>query len=238
MSENKPNKFFSSDSSKGEASKNDLIPAYKIFGTLVTLSIAIKILLQYTYKEPPINTTTNANDVDDYSSAVQYAGKGTSEKSIQMYFKSYIMYSFAIFWAFWLLIVIVQLSFAKYDGKKEDSFVAITTLRNVFPVVLLIAILAWVVLQNITYSKPINSGHAPQNYITFDTGVNILLLLQSILIITYITRQMTNPTPDEDMKLVDAIIKYGPWLSMGLGVLCIVMMVLNEIILKNFVTDG
>ncbi len=221
----------------GQASKNDLIPAYKIFGTLVTLSIAIKILLQYTYKEPPTNTT-NANDVDDYSSAVQYAGKGTSEKSIQMYFKSYIMYSFAIFWAFWLLIVIVQLSFAKYEGKTEDSFMTITTLRNVFPVVLLIAILAWVVIQNITYSKPINSGHAPQNYITFDTGVNILLLLQSILIITYITRQMTKPTPDESIKLVDAIIKYGPWLSMGLGVICIVMMVLNEIILKNFVTDG
>ena len=94
----------------------------------------------------------------------------------------------------------------------------------------------WIIYQNTVYFKKINSGHVAENYVSFDTAVNILLLIQAGIMYAYINQQMLCPT--EMSQYSEALGKYGPYIASFIALISIGCMILNEIILRFFTTDG
>jgi hypothetical protein len=220
------------------ASAEDLVPSFKIFSMLIMITIVVKMIFQYSYKENPAPSFSEMKSLTDVSlikDEIKARDTSTMKKDITVYFKSYIFYYLTLLWTFCLIITIISVTFNKYNPDKPGCIMKFSIL-NVVPLVLFTGIIMWIIYQNTVYFNKINSGHVAESYVTFDVAVNILLLIQAGIIYAYINQQMLCPT--QMSQYSEALGKYGPYIAAFVALISIGCMVLNEIILRFFTTDG
>ena len=209
---------------------NDLIPSFKIFSALIGVTIIIKLLFQYLYREPSFSNTGSSSDI---SSAIVAKSTSTADKSTIYYFKSYVFYALTLLWVLCLIINIIAITFNNVDTDKSACTLKLT-LMNILPLLTFTGILGWIIYQNIVFFKKINSGHVPDAYSTIDTYVNALLIIQAGFNYGYLNEQICT----DDKKQNDILIQYGPIISLFFGSISLYCMGKNEIILRFFITDG
>jgi hypothetical protein len=220
------------------ASAEDLVPSFKIFSMLIMITIVVKMIFQYSYKEnaaPSFSEMKSLTDVSLIKDEIKAKDTSDLKKDITVYFKSYIFYYLTLLWTFCLIITIISVTFNKYNPDKPGCIMKFSIL-NVVPLVLFTGIIMWIIYQNTVYFNKINSGHVAESYVTFDIAVNILLLIQAGIIYAYINQQMLCPT--QMSQYSEALGKYGPYIAAFVALISIGCMVLNEIILRFFTTDG
>jgi len=217
---------------------NDLVPSFKIFSMLIIITIVIKMIFQYSYNENAAPSFSDVNSITDVSLIKDEIKKKDSsgmKKEITVYFKSYIFYYLTLLWTVCLMITIVSITLNKYDVNKPGC-IAKMSMLNVVPITMFMFLLGWIIYQNTVYYNKINSGHVAESYVTFDTAVNILLLVQAGIMYAYINQQML--CTSEMGQYSEAMSKYGPYIAAFIALLAGGCMVLNEIILRFFTTDG
>ena len=220
------------------AGPNDLVPSFKIFSMLIIITIVIKMLFQYSYNETAAPSFSDVNSLTDVSLIKDELKKRDSsdmKKEITVYFKSYIFYYLTLLWTVCLMITIVSITLNKYDVNKPGC-IAKMSMLNIIPITLFMGLLGWIIYQNTVYYNKINSGHVAETYVTFDTAVNILLLVQAGIMYAYINQQML--CSSEMGQYSEAMSKYGPYIAAFVALLAGGCMVLNEISLRFFTTDG
>ena len=220
------------------AGPEDLVPSFKIFSMLIIITIVIKMIFQYGYNEnaaPSFSEMKSLTDVSLVKDEIKKKDSSDLKKDVTVYFKSYIFYYLTLLWTFCLIITIISVTFNKYNPDKPGCMMRMSLL-NVVPLGLFTGIIVWIIYQNTVYFNKINSGHVAESYITFDVAVNILLLIQAGIIYAYINQQML--CAKQMSQYSEALGKYGPYIAMFVATISIVCMVLNEIILRFFTTDG
>ena len=220
------------------AGPEDLVPSFKIFSMLIIITIVIKMIFQYGYTEnaaPSFSEMKSISDVSLVKDEIKKKDSSNMKKDVTVYFKSYIFYYLTLLWTFCLMITIVSMTFNKYSPDKPGCMMRMS-LMNIVPLILFTGIILWIIYQNTIYFNKINSGHVAESYVTFDIAVNILLLVQAGIIYAYIRQQMLCPT--QLSQYSEALGKYGPYIAVGVSIVSIICMVLNEIILRFFTTDG
>ena len=220
------------------AGPNDLVPSFKIFSMLIIITIVIKMLFQYSYNENAAPSFSDVNSLTDVSLIKDEINKKDSSElknQVTVYFKSYIFYYLTLLWTVCLMITIVSITLNKYDVNKPGC-IAKMSMLNVVPITLFMLLLGWIIYQNTVYYNKINSGHVAESYVTFDTAVNILLLVQAGIMYAYINQQML--CSSEMGQYSEAMSKYGPYIAAFVALLAGGCMTLNEIILRFFTTDG
>lgn len=220
------------------AGPNDLVPSFKIFSMLIIITIVIKMLFQYSYNEtaaPSFSDVSSLTDVSLIKDELKKRDSSDMKKEITVYFKSYIFYYLTLLWTVCLMITIVSITLNKYDVNKPGC-IAKMSMINMIPITLFMLLLGWIIYQNTIYYNKINSGHVAETYVTFDTAVNILLLVQAGIMYAYINQQML--CSSEMGQYSEAMSKYGPYIAAFVALLAGGCMVLNEIILRFFTTDG
>jgi hypothetical protein len=209
---------------------NELIPSFKIFSSLIGVTIVIKLLFQYLYREPSFSNTSSSSDI---SSDIAAKSTSIAEKSTVYYFKSYVFYGLTLLWTFCLILNIVAITFNHVDSDKTACTLKLTML-NILPLLVFTGILGWIIYQNVVFFKKINSGHVPKAYSSYDTSVNMLLLIQAGINYGYLNEQICT----DERKQNDILIDYGALVSLFIGSISIYCMAKNEIILRFFITDG
>lgn len=220
------------------AGPNDLVPSFKIFSMLIIITIVIKMLFQYSYNENAAPSFSDVNSITDISLIKDELKKKDSsdlKNEITVYFKSYIFYYLTLLWTVCLMITIVSITLNKYDVNKPGC-IAKMSMLNMIPITMFMFLLGWIIYQNTIYYNKINSGHIAESYVTFDTAVNILLLIQAGVMYVYINQQML--CSSEMGQYSEAMSKYGPYIAAFVALLAGGCMTLNEIILRFFTTDG
>lgn len=220
------------------AGPNDLVPSFKIFSMLIIITIVVKMIFQYSYDEKAAPAFSDIKSIDDISlvkDEIKKKDSSTLKKDITVYFKSYIFYYLTLLWTACLMITIISITLNKYDPEKPGC-IAKMSMVNIIPITMFMGLLGWIIYQNTVYYKKINSGHVAENYVTFDTAVNILLLIQAGIMYAYINQQIL--CSSEMGQYSEAMSKYGPYIAAFVALLAGGCMVLNEIILKFFTTDG
>jgi hypothetical protein len=220
------------------AGPNDLVPSFKIFSMLIIITIVIKMIFQYSYNEnaaPSFSDVNSLTDVSLIKDEIKKKDSSGMKKEITVYFKSYIFYYLTLLWTVCLMITIVSITLNKYDVNKPGC-IAKMSMLNVVPITMFMFLLGWIIYQNTVYYNKINSGHVAESYVTFDTAVNILLLVQAGIMYAYINQQML--CSSEMGQYSEAMSKYGPYIAAFVALLAGGCMVLNEIILRFFTTDG
>ena len=150
------------------------------------------MLFQYSYNETAAPSFSDVNSLTDVSLIKDELKKKNSsdmKKEITVYFKSYIFYYLTLLWTVCLMITIVSITLNKYDVNKPGC-IAKMSMLNIVPITLFMGLLGWIIYQNTIYYNKINSGHVAETYVTFDTAVNILLLVQAGIMYAYINQQM------------------------------------------------
>lgn len=220
------------------AGPNDLVPSFKIFSMLIIITIVVKMLFQYSYNEtaaPSFSDVSSLTDVSLIKDEIKKKDSSSFKKEITVYFKSYIFYYLTLLWTVCLMITIVSITLNKYDPEKPGC-IAKMSMVNMIPITMFMGLLGWIIYQNTVYYNKINSGHIAENYVTFDTAVNILLLIQAGIMYVYINQQIL--CSSEMGQYSEAMSKYGPYIAAFVALLAGGCMVLNEIILRFFTTDG
>ena len=220
------------------AGPNDLVPSFKIFSMLIIITIVVKMIFQYSYDEkapPAFSDIKSLDDISIVKDEIKKKDSSTLKKDITVYFKSYIFYYLTLLWTACLMITIISITLNKYDPEKPGCITKMSMV-NLIPITMFMGLLGWIIYQNTVYYKKINSGHVAENYVTFDTAVNILLLIQAGIMYAYINQQIL--CSSEMGQYSEALSKYGPYIAAFVALLAGGCMVLNEIILKFFTTDG
>lgn len=220
------------------AGPNDLVPSFKIFSILIIITIVVKMIFQYSYNEkaaPSFSDVSSPKDVSLIKDEVKKKDSSDLKKEVTIYFKSYIFYYLTLLWTICLMVTIVSITLNKYDANKPGC-IAKMSMLNMIPITMFMLLLGWIIYQNTVYYNKINSGHVAETYVTFDTAVNILLLVQAGIMYAYINQQML--CSSEMGQYSEAMSKYGPYIAGFVALITGGCMVLNEIILKFFTTDG
>ncbi len=220
------------------AGPNDLVPSFKIFSILIIITIVIKMIFQYSYNEkaaPSFSDVSSVKDVSLIKDEIKKKDSSDLKKEVTIYFKSYIFYYLTLLWTVCLMITIVSITLNKYDPEKPGC-IAKMSMLNMIPITMFMLLLGWIIYQNTVYYNKINSGHVAETYVTFDTAVNILLLVQAGIMYAYINQQML--CSSEMGQYREAMSKYGPYIAGFVALLAGGCMVLSEIILRFFTTDG
>ena len=220
------------------AGPNDLVPSFKIFSMLIIITIVVKMIFQYSYDEkapPAFSDIKSLDDISIIKDEIKKKDSSTLKKDITVYFKSYIFYYLTLLWTACLMITIISITLNKYDPEKPGCITKMSMV-NIIPITMFMGLLGWIIYQNTVYYKKINSGHVAETYVTFDTAVNILLLIQAGIMYAYINQQIL--CSSEMGQYSEALSKYGPYIAAFVALLAGGCMVLNEIILKFFTTDG
>jgi hypothetical protein len=220
------------------AGPNDLVPSFKIFSMLIIITIVIKMIFQYSYNENAAPAFSDIKSLDDISlvkDEIKKKDSSTMKKDITVYFKSYIFYYLTLLWTACLMITIISITLNKYNPEKPGCITKMSMI-NLIPITMFMGLLGWIIYQNTVYYKKINSGHVAETYVTFDTAVNILLLIQAGIMYAYINQQIL--CSSEMGQYSEAMSKYGPYIAAFVALLAGGCMVLNEIILRFFTTDG
>ena len=219
------------------AGPNDLVPSFKIFSMLIIITIVVKMIFQYSYNEnapPAFSDIKSLDDISLVKDEIKKKDSSTLKKDITVYFKSYIFYYLTLLWTACLMITIISITLNKYNPEKPGCITKMSMI-NLIPITMFMGLLGWIIYQNTVYYKKINSGHVAENYVTFDTAVNILLLIQAGIMYAYINQQIL--CSSEMGQYSEAMSKYGPYIAGFVALLAGGCMVLNEIILKFFTTD-
>jgi hypothetical protein len=220
------------------AGPNDLVPSFKIFSMLIIITIVVKMIFQYSYDEkapPAFSDMKSLDDISLVKDEIKKKDSSTLKKDITVYFKSYIFYYLTLLWTACLMITIISITLNKYNPEKPGCITKMSMI-NLIPITMFMGLLGWIIYQNTVYYKKINSGHVAETYVTFDTAVNILLLIQAGIMYAYINQQIL--CSSEMGQYSEAMSKYGPYIAAFVALLAGGCMVLNEIILKFFTTDG
>jgi len=220
------------------AGPNDLVPSFKIFSMLIIITIVIKMIFQYSYNENAAPAFSDIKSLDDISlvkDEIKKKDSSTLKKDITVYFKSYIFYYLTLLWTACLMITIISITLNKYNPEKPGCITKMSMI-NLIPITMFMGLLGWIIYQNTVYYKKINSGHVAETYVTFDIAVNILLLIQAGIMYAYINQQIL--CSSEMGQYSEAMSKYGPYIAGFVALLAGGCMVLNEIILRFFTTDG
>jgi hypothetical protein len=220
------------------ASPNDLVPSFKIFSILIIVTIIVKMIFQYSYNEnaaPSFSDINSLTDVSLIKDEIKKKDSSNLKKEITVYFKSYIFYYLTLLWSACLMITIVSITLNKYNPDKPGCIMRMS-LINLIPLTLFISLLGWIIYQNTIYYNKINSGHVAETYVSFDIAVNILLLIQAGVMYAYINQQIL--CSSEMNQYSEAMSRYGPYIAGFIAILAGGCMVLNEIILRFFITDG
>ena len=220
------------------AGPNDLVPSFKIFSMLIIITIVVKMIFQYSYDEkapPAFSDIKSLDDISIIKDEIKKKDSSTLKKDITVYFKSYIFYYLTLLWTACLMITIISITLNKYNPEKPGCITKMSMI-NLIPITMFMGLLGWIIYQNTVYYKKINSGHVAETYVTFDTAVNILLLIQAGIMYAYINQQIL--CSSEMGQYSEAMSKYGPYIAAFVALLAGGCMVLNEIILKFFTTDG
>jgi hypothetical protein len=220
------------------AGPNDLVPSFKICSMLIIISIVIKMIFQYSYNEnaaPSFSDVNSLTDVSLIKDEIKKKDSSDLKNQVTVYFKSYIFYYLTLLWTVCLMITIVSITLNKYDVNKPGC-IAKMSMLNMVPITMFMGLLGWIIYQNTVYYNKINSGHVAESYVTFDTAVNILLLVQAGIMYAYINQQML--CSSEMGQYSEAMSKYGPYIAAFVALLAGGCMTLNEIILRFFTTDG
>ena len=220
------------------AGPNDLVPSFKIFSMLIIITIVVKMIFQYSYDEkapPAFSDIKSLDDISIVKDEIKKKDSSTLKKDITVYFKSYIFYYLTLLWTACLMITIISITLNKYNPEKPGCITKMSMI-NLIPITMFMGLLGWIIYQNTVYYKKINSGHVAETYVTFDTAVNILLLIQAGIMYAYINQQIL--CSSEMGQYSEALSKYGPYIAGFVALLAGGCMVLNEIILKFFTTDG
>ena len=220
------------------AGPNDLVPSFKIFSMLIIITIVVKMIFQYSYDEKATPAFSDIKSIDDISlvkDEIKKKDSSTIKKDITVYFKSYIFYYLTLLWTACLMITIISITLNKYNPEKPGCITKMSMI-NLIPITMFMGLLGWIIYQNTVYYKKINSGHVAETYVTFDTAVNILLLIQAGIMYAYINQQIL--CSSEMGQYSEAMSKYGPYIAAFVALLAGGCMVLNEIILRFFTTDG
>jgi hypothetical protein len=220
------------------AGPNDLVPSFKIFSMLIIITIVVKMIFQYSYNEnapPAFSDIKSLDDISLVKDEIKKKDSSTLKKDITVYFKSYIFYYLTLLWTACLMITIISITLNKYNPEKPGCITKMSMI-NLIPITMFMGLLGWIIYQNTVYYKKINSGHVAETYVTFDTAVNILLLIQAGIMYAYINQQIL--CSSEMGQYSEAMSKYGPYIAAFVALLAGGCMVLNEIILKFFTTDG
>ena len=220
------------------AGPNDLVPSFKIFSMLIIITIVVKMIFQYSYDEkapPAFSDMKSLDDISLVKDEIKKKDSSTLKKDITVYFKSYIFYYLTLLWTACLMITIISITLNKYNPEKPGCITKMSMV-NLIPITMFMGLLGWIIYQNTVYYKKINSGHVAETYVTFDTAVNILLLIQAGIMYAYINQQIL--CSSEMGQYSEAMSKYGPYIAAFVALLAGGCMVLNEIILKFFTTDG
>ena len=220
------------------AGPNDLVPSFKIFSMLIIITIVVKMIFQYSYDEkapPAFSDIKSLDDISIVKDEIKKKDSSTLKKDITVYFKSYIFYYLTLLWTACLMITIISITLNKYNPEKPGCITKMSMI-NLIPITMFMGLLGWIIYQNTVYYKKINSGHVAETYVTFDTAVNILLLIQAGIMYAYINQQIL--CSSEMGQYSEAMSKYGPYIAGFVALLAGGCMVLNEIILKFFTTDG
>jgi hypothetical protein len=220
------------------ASPNDLVPSFKIFSILIIVTIIVKMIFQYSYNEnaaPSFSDINSLTDVSLIKDEIKKKDSSNLKKEITVYFKSYIFYYLTLLWSACLMITIVSITLNKYNPDKPGCIMRMS-LINLIPLTLFISLLGWIIYQNTIYYNKINSGHVAETYVSFDIAVNILLLFQAGVMYAYINQQIL--CSSEMNQYSEAMSRYGPYIAGFIAILAGGCMVLNEIILRFFITDG
>ena len=220
------------------AGPNDLVPSFKIFSMLIIITIVVKMIFQYSYNEnapPAFSDIKSLDDISLVKDEIKKKDSSTLKKDITVYFKSYIFYYLTLLWTACLMITIISITLNKYNPEKPGCITKMSMI-NLITITMFMGLLGWIIYQNTVYYKKINSGHVAENYVTFDTAVNILLLIQAGIMYAYINQQIL--CSSEMGQYSEAMSKYGPYIAAFVALLAGGCMVLNEIILKFFTTDG
>jgi hypothetical protein len=205
---------------------------------LIIITIVVKMIFQYSYNENAVPAFSDIKSLDDISlvkDEIKKKDSSTLKKDITVYFKSYIFYYITLLWTACLMITIISITLNKYNPEKPGCITKMSMI-NLIPITMFMGLLGWIIYQNTVYYKKINSGHVAENYVTFDTAVNILLLIQAGIMYAYINQQIL--CSSEMGQYSEAMSKYGPYIAGFVALLAGGCMVLNEIILKFFTTDG
>jgi hypothetical protein len=205
---------------------------------LIIITIAIKMIFQYSYNEnaaPSFSDVTSLTDVSLIKDEIKKKDTSQLKKQVTVYFKSYIFYYLTLLWTVCLMITILSITLNKYDVNKPGCIEKMSMI-NLIPITMFMGLLGWIIYQNTIYYKKINSGHIAETYVTFDTAVNVLLLVQAGIMYAYINQQML--CSSEMGQYSEAMSKYGPYIAGFVALLAGGCMVLNEIILRFFTTDG
>jgi hypothetical protein len=220
------------------AGPEDLVPSFKIFSMLIIITIVIKMIFQYSYKEnvaPSFSDMDSVTDISSVKDELKNRDSSDLKKKVTVYFKSYIFYYLTLLWTFCLIVIILSVTLNKYNPDRPGCMMRMSLL-NIVPLTLFTGIIIWIIYQNTVYFNKINSGHVAESYVTFDVAVNVLLLIQAGVIYAYINQQML--CAKQMSQYSEALGKYGPYIAMFVALISIICMVLNEIILRFFTTDG
>jgi hypothetical protein len=205
---------------------------------LIIITIVVKMIFQYSYNEnapPAFSDIKSLDDISLVKDEIKKKDSSTLKKDITVYFKSYIFYYLTLLWTACLMITIISITLNKYNPEKPGCITKMSMI-NLIPITMFMGLLGWIIYQNTVYYKKINSGHVAETYVTFDTAVNILLLIQAGIMYAYINQQIL--CSSEMGQYSEAMSKYGPYIAGFVALLAGGCMVLNEIILKFFTTDG
>lgn len=196
------------------------------------------MIFQYSYNEnaaPSFSDINSLTDVSLIKDEIKKKDSSNLKKEITVYFKSYIFYYLTLLWSACLMITIVSITLNKYNPDKPGCIMRMS-LINLIPLTLFISLLGWIIYQNTIYYNKINSGHVAETYVSFDIAVNILLLIQAGVMYAYINQQIL--CSSEMNQYSEAMSRYGPYIAGFIAILAGGCMVLNEIILRFFITDG
>ena len=195
------------------AGPNDLVPSFKIFSMLIIITIVVKMIFQYSYNEnapPAFSDIKSLDDISLVKDEIKKKDSSTLKKDITVYFKSYIFYYLTLLWTACLMITIISITLNKYNPEKPGCITKMSMI-NLIPITMFMGLLGWIIYQNTVYYKKINSGHVAENYVTFDTAVNILLLIQAGIMYAYINQQIL--CSSEMGQYSEAMSKYGPYIA-------------------------
>lgn len=107
------------------------------------------------------------------------------------------------------------------------------------PIILVIGILTWLIIQNVTYFKRINQGKVPDEYNQFSSISNILIVVQlGILFKFFMDKISTDGETSSDSKMSDILASQLKYIMYILTILNLTVVGLLQVILQFFATDG
>lgn len=130
---------------------------------------------------------------------------------------------------------------AKNQGETSTFTVIKNIITTSLPIVLVLVILTWIVIQNITYFTRINEGKVADEYHQFSKISTILIVIQLILLFKYFSDEMgagavgAKGTQAQIMQILASQIAYIMYI---LTILNLTVVGVQQVILQYFSTDG